>query len=370
MSVLMVACLLSEGWNQASAAPESWGSPSSPEAVNLDLKLIDTPQREPSTYPATGRLAFGVIDGREVLATGAEFGVIVWDPVTGKELGCYGGIDGDRAVFAKGIAFSPDGSRLAYVGMADSGSANGIYLVIWNTRTGELLHSLASKKDPQALSVAFSPDGRRLATGWSNGEVRVWDVATGKKIRSYRPDPSPTPDTLFGAFEKRVREVSYSPDGNHLFSCQQNCVVISDAASGKRVRSYEYNEYPGGNDFHGMALSPNGRQLATGSSKQNRLDLWFVGTERKPVTLASRNLVSSISFHPLGVYLATAAQGKVKVWNVDSGECVYTLKQDEEWVYDVAWSRSGRYLAAHCGGSFKPDTPPHVDVWEFKLGKR
>jgi hypothetical protein len=124
--------------------------------------------------------------------------VKIWDTATGKELFALRG-HADRVT---SVAFSPDGQRLA------SGSSDKT-VKIWDCATGKEL--LALKGHARGvLSVAFSPDGQRLASASNDRTVRIWDPATGKELSALKGDA--------GA----VSGVAFSPDGERLASTNED----------------------------------------------------------------------------------------------------------------------------------------------------
>jgi len=146
------------------------------------------------------------------------------------------------------LEFSPDGKSLA----AD---ADGSALLVWDTGTGKR-RSLVPKTDASVL--AFSPDGRTLAGGGSDGVVHLWDAATGRQQRTIRVPSQSAADDPYGhtQYFKDVNAVAFSPDGKTLATGHQGDTNVRfwDAQTGTRGRAV-----PTGTDsVTGMALRPDG----------------------------------------------------------------------------------------------------------------
>ncbi|MFD5422242.1 trypsin-like peptidase domain-containing protein [Streptomyces sp. NPDC127069] len=239
------------------------------------------------------------------------------------------------------VAFSPDGKTLA------TGSSDET-VRLWDTATGKEVHAPLTGTGP-VQSVAFSPDGKTLATG--SYEVQVWDVATGKEVRTFLTGDTP------------VQSVVFSPDGKTLAAGSADQTVrLWDPATGKEVRA-PLTGHSGA--VYSVAFSPDGKTLATGSD-HNAVRLWDTATGkevRAPLT-GHTDPVWSVAFSPDGKTLATgSADQTVRLWDPATGKEVRApLTGHTNAVYSVAFSPDGKTLAA---GS----ADQTVRLWDPATGK-
>ena len=183
--------------------------------------------------------------------------------------------------------------------------------------------------------VTFSPDGATLATGSQDSTIRLWDLATRRKIATKK-------HTYF------VYSAAFSPDG----------ATIAVGSSGKRVELLDvatlqkFTEFGGHRQFvSSVAFSSDGMTLATGS--WGEVKLWDMGTQRNIATLTHEHWVASVAFSPNGKTLATGSWGgsstdaaAVRLWNVSTRGIVATLEGHSGRVTSVAFSPDGKTLAS------------------------
>jgi dipeptidyl aminopeptidase/acylaminoacyl peptidase len=165
-------------------------------------------------------------------------------------------------------------------------------------------------------SVAFSPDGKTLASGSGDvGTISLLDVATGKEQA-----------TLEGR-DGRVTSVAYSPDGKTLASGNwDGTIKLWDVATGKEQATLKGHT----NWVNSVAFSPDGKTLASGGGasiagefKPGEVNLWDVATGKERATLKGHTIVVSVAFSSDGKTLASGSYDKtIKLWDVAKPEMV------------------------------------------------
>ena len=263
----------------------------------------------------------------------------LWDPATGAALRTLEG----HGASVTTVAFSPDGRLLA------SGSGDKT-VRLWNPGTGAAVRTLEGHGEP-VTAVAFSPDGRLLASASRDKSVRLWDPATGAAVR-----------TLEGHGES-VTAVAFSPDGRLLASASRDkSVRLRDPATGAAVRTLDGH----GEVVTAVAFSPDGRLLA--SASDNTVRLWDPTTGPALRSLTGHaSPVAALSFSPDSRLLASAAWYEpVRVWDSATGTSLHTFSDWDGTIPTsgttaVAISPDGRLLASGDSGS--------LSLWDLATGK-
>ncbi|HEY1380134.1 MAG TPA: WD40 repeat domain-containing protein [Gemmataceae bacterium] len=259
-----------------------------------------------------------------------------------------------------GVAFSPDGKQIA---SASAGLKDEKSLILWDAGTGKEIFSL--RADAAAgRCLAFSPDGKRVVTTDSNN-VAVWDAATGQEVL-----------TLGETGGRGISSVAFSPDGKRVARAGQvvdeqkkracGVVKVWDAATGKEVLSFKHPV-----DLHGVAFSPDGKQIVTGAWVE--VKVWDAATGKELLSLpANTGGVYSVAFSPDGKRIAAGlggnpTAGEVKVWDAAAGKELLSIKSPSA-VASVAFSPNGRRIAS--GGRAEDEKKPaEVKVWDADTGK-
>ena len=232
---------------------------------------------------------------------------------------------------------------------------------LWDVHTGDTLHTLRGYKG-WVRSVSFSPDGQTLANGGEEGTVLLWDIEPA----AYKPAPlvllhntAPQDYTRIGLPQNAKRRLGkgsitdmvYSPDGNQLTVSTQIGIWIYDARTGEAL-----NTLIGGQTVFWIAYAPDGRTLVScsvGVGSGDKIRVWdtTMGEYKTLFTEEGFRYISGIALSPDGRTLATGDYEQVHLWDTVTGERKATLKAlANDIVIAMAFSPDGKTIAAQDDG--------------------
>jgi dipeptidyl aminopeptidase/acylaminoacyl peptidase len=253
---------------------------------------------------------------------------------------------GDRVVArhaegVSGVAFSPDGKLLATAGCDKM-------IRLWDLDNDKEVGRFEGHSG-HIRTVAFSPDGKLLASAADDNAIFVWDVAARKQVRRVGHHTA----KLFTAF--------FSPNGKTLVSSGfDEHIGLWDATSGKQLQFFRaHPRVP-----YGVALAPDGRTLASGGDEEGTIRLWDVATGKEIRCWNGHGQhVYSVAISPDGRLLASGGNDtSARLWELASGKEVRRFDGHDGGVFRVAFAPDGRTLLSCSYNS-------SAHLWEIMTGK-
>ncbi|MDJ0734727.1 MAG: TIR domain-containing protein [Nostocaceae cyanobacterium] len=231
------------------------------------------------------------------------------------------------------IAFSPDGKTIA-------SASDDNTIKLWNLQEGKELKTLRGHKDVVS-SVAFTPDGKTIASASNDKTIKLWNLQ-GQLLK-----------TLKGHTDV-VSSVAFTPDGKTIASVSNdNTIKFWNLQEGKEFKTLKGKE----NYVNSVAFSPDGKIIAA-ASDDNTIKLWNLQgkelkTDFRRTVFGHRSVVNTITFSPDSKIIASASDDNtIKLWNLQ-GRVLKTLpseryanKGHEDDVISVAFSPDGKTIAS------------------------
>ena len=268
-------------------------------------------------------------DGRTLACSGATLddSIYLWDTISGVRLKT---LVEDPPMGVNSLAFSPDGHTLAaggyghgYPNLPDPG-----IIILWDANTGQLKKVL-TEHSRGVTSIAFSPDGRTLASGSYDDTIRLWNAVTGENKKTLK---HPGQGHL---------GVVFSPDGKTLAGRIGQEVRLWDANTYRHKATLTAHNM----NIWSIAFSPDSRTLAGGTFF---VHLWnaSTGEQRATLTNGDPGVVDHIVFSPDGSILASGSMGSVDLWNVVTGVHLQTLTENMRIINSLLFGPDGQTLAS------------------------
>lgn len=247
-------------------------------------------------------------------------------------------VDEDATILAASSQHFPPAPAPIQASQGPVRSANSTHVFIYRGHSGWV------------TSLAWSPDGTRIASGSWDTTVQVWSVATGNTLQTYRQHTQP------------VKSVSWSPAGGGYIASGSwdTTAQVWEATTGERLLPDYYRHQT---QVEAVAWSPNGRYIAS-AGVDGLVQVWHAFNKRTIVSYAGhRGQISALSWSPDARYIASASHDHtVHIWEAQTGKVLLDYKQHNGQVTAVAWSPDGRQIAS-------ADEEGLVHLWSVPDGR-
>jgi WD40 repeat protein len=222
----------------------------------------------------------------------------------------------------RSISYSPNGKILASAG-------NDKMVKLWDVKSGRKLRTLSGhQKDVN--SVSYSPNGKTLASASDDQTIKLWDAVSGSELRTLR------------GHRGGITKISYSSDSKTLASSSlDKTIKLWDIETGHEIRTLNGHK----KFVTNVRFSPNKRILAS-TSGDNTMKLWDVESGHAIRTLTHNQYILDFSYSPDGKILASTNGNLIKLWDIESGNEIRILAGHQDNIWSVNYSPDGRILVS------------------------
>ncbi|HEY9644193.1 MAG TPA: protein kinase, partial [Coleofasciculaceae cyanobacterium] len=311
-----------------------------------------TPQ--PSGSQAITAMALGV--SNLYALSGEESGLIrLWEIATSRTLSVFKGHQGR----VETIAFSSDGCYLLSGGEDQTlhlwNIADTSYVHTFDGRERRAEYQYARQSGPISTffntldrfsrrlrsnahqgavrSVVFSPDNRYILSGGDDNIIKLWEMKTGKCLRTFQGHWGPVVSVLF------------TPDRDHILSASvDQTIKLWQIASGQVVQTFKGNRH-----LTSLSCSAEGRYVVAGADP---IRIWDITTGQLVQTLEAQG-VQAVAFSPEGRFVLSAGEEQLQLWEVSTGRCLRTLTGHQAAIRAIAFSSEGDYVLSADAGALK-----------------
>lgn len=275
------------------------------------------------------------------LLSGGKKKIKLWEVATGKLVRTFGGLFISQN-YVVNLQFSPDGQR------ALSTNNNG-EMIYWDVSTGKELHVFNKEKEKKkrAACAVFSPDGRFALQG-HKGVMKLWDLTTHQLVREMKKHAG------------QIRSLTFAPKHNMVLTATGDAFKYWNFQTGREIRSFQ------GESYGPVFITPDGKGLfyVRHTADFRQTAVLRDGTTGKVLKEFGKisSLLPGAAFSPDGKYGLLSRDRDAFLWDLKSGEKIYTLKGHDDLVTRVAFSPDSRF--ALTGGETGT-----LNLWEVSSGR-